>query len=68
MPRLKYSVIITERETHHMCEIQQYHTFTDAVNKLDNHRATYAVGLARGTHHAELVINCDAFDVLPVAP
>ncbi len=58
---LKYTVTVTDREDDHwIVEHFQYRTFVDAVNKLDNLTATYAVGLFQGTHHAELIINIDA--------
>ena len=61
MSQLKFSIIVQDRsDDYHVVADHQYATFTDAVNKLDSLRATFALGLARGTHHAMLIINCDA--------
>ena len=72
---VKFTIVVTDRnDNHHIVAHHQYLTFTDAVNKLDSLRATYAIGLATGSHHAELIINCDApvpglepLDIAPVA-
>ena len=66
---IKHTVIVTDREDgHRIVEHSQWATFVDAVTKLNNLRTEYAVGLFKGTHHAELIINCDAIEPAMIPP